>query len=142
MKNKTLYCSYYYKHRSEYDNITKIYAGTGSLSIQNKDFCEDNPRKLLTQMQLEIQNYMNPADTLVMLIEDDTHNKGLAQFMINYAAQKDKEVVAIFLPGKALCKIPPALIDLNFKRYKKLSLIKYDDESIIDSLNGLYSWDD
>lgn len=141
MKTIPIFCCYYYKNRREYDNITKLTTNDGLLVIQNISFLEENPRKLLPQIELEAQTQINQSELVLITIDTDTASRPLIDFEIAYAASKNKRIVAVFLLGKADATIPAALLAIKAKGYPNLALVKWETASIGKALNGENIWD-
>lgn len=142
MISKNLFFSYYFKNSIEYTSIISKLEDRGYFSFKNSSLDEENSAKTTSQIKNDINAKIDWAGTVVVLIGPGTYTRSWVNYEIDYAEQKGKRVVGVYLYGQSSSKIPSSLRALKDSDYKELALVRWNSDSIVDAIRGTNSWDE
>uniref|UniRef100_UPI0009FA8FDF TIR domain-containing protein n=1 Tax=Alicyclobacillus sendaiensis TaxID=192387 RepID=UPI0009FA8FDF len=137
-----LFFSYYFKNKDEYDGIQRLLSERGYFDYRNGSLDEDNPAKTTKEIEEDIQSQINWAGTVVVLIGPGTYTRRWVNYEIDYAAEKGKRIVGVYLRGQSSSRIPASLRRLYNEGYKELALVRWNADSIVAAIRGKNSWDE
>ncbi|MFC5469196.1 TIR domain-containing protein [Cohnella suwonensis] len=142
MNSKNLFFSYYFKHKDSYDGIIQLLKNRGYFDFKNGSLDEDNDAKTENQIKNDINAQINWAGTVVVVIGPGTYTRKWVNYEIDYAAEKSKRVVGVYLYGQSSSKVPASLRKLKNEGYKELALVRWNSDSIVSAIRGTNSWDE
>ncbi|WP_238916827.1 TIR domain-containing protein [Clostridium sp. YIM B02555] len=142
MNTKNLFFSYYFKNSNEYGDIIQKLKDRGYFDFKNGSLNEENPAQTTSQIKNDINAKIDWAGTVVVIIGPGTYTRSWVNYEIDYAAEKNKRIVGVYLYGQSSSKIPSSLRTLKDNEYKELALVRWNTDSIVNAIRGTNSWDE
>lgn len=141
MKKIHLFFSYYYKNKDYYSRLREMLEERGyfDFSIAEVDENQANNEEYIKTL---IRPKIKWASVMVVIIGPGTYTRNWVNWEIDFAANYNKRIVAVYLHGQSRSKIPRSLRRLYNEDYPELALVRWNTDSIIYAIRGNNSWDE
>ncbi|MBQ9610589.1 MAG: TIR domain-containing protein [Lachnospiraceae bacterium] len=132
-EKKNIFVSHYHADADKIEGLKDL-IGRHGVDMRDSSIYEAKLKNNATNENYIKYELIKPqiqwAGTVVVLIGDKTANSDYVDWEIKTAAEMDKNIVGVFLPGAKEEDVPPALNEYGS------NLVGWNGEKIVDAING------